>query len=106
MSKVIIITGAGVGLGRALARRFAADGDTVVLLGRTASKVEKLAGELGSRAMAVGCDVSSPESVRNAFAAIALRYPRIDVLINCAAVYQPVPIVEAADEQILGMLNT
>ena len=42
MSKIIVITGAGAGLGRALARRFAADGDEVVLLGRTPAKVEKV----------------------------------------------------------------
>ncbi|HEY8385287.1 MAG TPA: SDR family NAD(P)-dependent oxidoreductase, partial [Porticoccaceae bacterium] len=75
MSKVIVITGAGVGLGRALARRFAADGDTVVLLGRTLSKVEAVAAEIGDRAMAVGCDVASPDSVRAAFAEIAKRHP-------------------------------
>lgn len=46
MSKVIVITGAGVGLGRALARMFVADGERVVLLGRTAAKVDAVAEEL------------------------------------------------------------
>jgi meso-butanediol dehydrogenase / (S,S)-butanediol dehydrogenase / diacetyl reductase len=101
MSKVIVITGAGIGLGRALARRFAADGEQVVLLGRTLSKLEKLADELGGSAMALGCDVSSPDQVRAAFAAIAERHPKIDVLINNAAVYEPFPIAEATDDQIL-----
>lgn len=106
MSKVIVITGAGVGLGRALARRFAADGDTVVLLGRTLSKVQAAAQEIGDRAMAVACDVASPDSVRTAFAEIARRHPRIDVLINNAAVFEPFLIAEATDEQILGTLAT
>ncbi len=106
MSKVIVITGAGVGLGRALARRFIADGDQVVVLGRTASKVEAVAAELGRRAMAIGCDVASPVSVKAAFAAIATRHPRIDVLINNAAVYEPFLIAEASDEQILGAVTT
>jgi NAD(P)-dependent dehydrogenase (short-subunit alcohol dehydrogenase family) len=106
VSKVIVITGAGVGLGRALARRFAADGETVVLLGRTAAKVEAVAAELGERAMGVGCDVSSPDSVRAAFAAIAKRHPRIDVLINNAAVYEPFLIAEASDAQILETIGT
>jgi meso-butanediol dehydrogenase / (S,S)-butanediol dehydrogenase / diacetyl reductase len=101
MSKTIVITGAGAGLGRALARRFAADGEKVLLLGRTLSKVEKVAAELGDRAMALQCDVGSPDSVRDAFATIARRYPRIDVLINNAAVYQPFVIAEATDQQIL-----
>ena len=75
LSKIIVITGAGIGLGRALARRFAADGDNVVLLGRTFSKVQAAAQEIGERAMAVACDVASPASVRAAFAEIAKRHP-------------------------------
>jgi len=106
VSKVIVITGAGVGLGRALARRLAADGETVVLLGRTLEKVQAVATQLGEPALAVGCDVSSPDSVRAAFAKIAERHPRIDVLINNAAIYQPFLIAEATDEQILQTVGT
>jgi meso-butanediol dehydrogenase / (S,S)-butanediol dehydrogenase / diacetyl reductase len=101
MSKIIVITGAGVGMGRALARRFAADGDQVVLLGRTFAKVEAAAAEIGERALAVECDVAVPDSVRAAFAAIAGRHPRIDVLINNAAVFEPFLIAEASDAQIV-----
>jgi meso-butanediol dehydrogenase/(S,S)-butanediol dehydrogenase/diacetyl reductase len=106
MSKIIVITGAGVGLGRALARRFAADGETVVLLGRTAAKVQAAAAEIGDRAMAVACDVSSPDAVRTAFAQIAELYPRIDVLINNAALYEPFLIAEASDAQICSLVAT
>jgi meso-butanediol dehydrogenase / (S,S)-butanediol dehydrogenase / diacetyl reductase len=106
LGKVIVITGAGAGLGRALARRFAREGETVVLLGRTLAKVEALAEELGEPAFAVGCDVASPDSVRAAFAAIAERHPKIDVLINNAAIYEPFTLAEARDDQILGIINT
>lgn len=106
MSKIIVITGAGVGLGRAIARRVAADGDAVVLLGRTTSKVEAVANELGERAMAVHCDVSSPDSVRSAFAEIAKRHAKIDVLINNAAIYEPFLVAEATDEQIVNIIST
>jgi meso-butanediol dehydrogenase/(S,S)-butanediol dehydrogenase/diacetyl reductase len=106
MPKVIVITGAGVGLGRALARRFAADGETVVLLGRTLAKVEAAAAEIGERAMAAACDVGSPDSVRAAFAAIATRHPRIDVLINNAALFEPFLIAEASDAQLLDIVGT
>lgn len=78
----------------------------MVALGRTASKVEAVATELGEPAVALQCDVSSPDSVRTAFAWIAERFGKIDVLINNAAVYQPVDVVDATDEQILGMVNT
>ena len=106
MAKVIVITGAGAGLGRALARRFAADGETVVLLGRNADKVQKVAAEIGERALALGCDVASPDSVRAAFTRIAERHPRIDVLINNAAVFEPFLIAEASDDQILKSVTT
>ena len=106
MSKIIVITGAGAGLGRALARRFAADGETVILLGRTLSKVEAVAAELGGPAMAVECDVASPDSVRTAFAEIAKRHPQIDVLINNAAIYEPFKVVDATDEQVLTPILT
>jgi NAD(P)-dependent dehydrogenase (short-subunit alcohol dehydrogenase family) len=106
LSKVIVITGAGVGLGRTLARRFADEGETVILLGRTASKVEAVAAELGGPAMGIGCDVADPAQVRAAFARIAERQPKIDVLINNAAIFKPATIAEASDEHILQTINT
>lgn len=106
MSKIIVITGAGAGLGKNLAQRFASDGDTVVLLGRTFSKVQAVAAEIGDRAMAVECDVASADSVRAAFAKIAERFPKIDVLINNAAVFSPSTVAEASDEHIINTINT
>ena len=106
MSKTIVITGAGAGLGRALARRFAADGDSVVLLGRGLAKVQAVASELGERALAFECDVSAPDSVRAAFAALSRQHPRIDVLINNAVFYQPFLIAEAQDDQVLKTIGT
>lgn len=107
MSKIIVITGAGLGLGRALARRFAADGEHVVLLGRTFSKVEAAAKEIGERALAIACDVSSPRAVKEAFSEIARKHGHIDVLINNAAVFEPFLIAEASDAQIIDtvMIN-
>jgi NADP-dependent 3-hydroxy acid dehydrogenase YdfG len=56
--KVIVITGANGGLGRALAQRFAADGEKVVLLGRSLEKVQEVASSIGANAMAVACEVT------------------------------------------------
>ena len=106
MAKTIIITGAGAGLGRTLAQRFAQDGETVILLGRTLAKLQTLADELGPMAWPVECDIASPDSVRAAFAVIAASHPKIDVLINNAAVYQPFMIAEASDEHILSPILT
>ncbi len=106
MGKTIVITGAGAGLGRALAQRFASEGETVILLGRTLSKVQALADELGAPAMAVECDVSDPASVRTAFTQTAGTHPKIDILINNAGIYEPFTVTEATDEQISGIENT
>lgn len=105
MGKTIVITGAGIGLGRALARRFAKDGDTPILLGRTFAKVKAAADEIGGSALAVECEVSSPESVRAAFATIAQHHPKIDVLINNAALYEPFNVADARDDQILDIVG-
>jgi NAD(P)-dependent dehydrogenase (short-subunit alcohol dehydrogenase family) len=106
LSKVNVITGAGIGLGRTLARSFASDGHRVVLLGRTFSKVQAAAEEIGERAMPIACDVASPSSVKGAFELLAGRYPHIDVLINNAAIYEPFLIEDASDDQIMNTLAT
>lgn len=106
MSKTIVITGAGEGLGKALARRFAADGERVVLLGRTLAKLEAAAAEFGGTCLAVQCDIGDADSVRAAFAAIRTVHERVDVLINNAAVYAPFELDEAPDEQITAQLMT
>ena len=100
MGKTVVITGAGVGLGRAIARRFASEGETCILLGRTLSKVQALAEELGDPHFAVECDVGDAQSVRAAFAKIAERHPKIDVLINNAAYYEPGKAGDVSDEVI------
>ena len=106
MARTIAITGAGAGLGRALARKFSGDGETVIMLGRTLPKLTVLADALGETAMAVECNVASADSVRAAFAQIAEKHPKIDVLINNAAVYPPFMIAEASDDQILSPILT
>jgi NAD(P)-dependent dehydrogenase (short-subunit alcohol dehydrogenase family) len=98
--RVVVITGAGVGLGRSLARQFATEGDKVVLLGRTASKVETVAAEIGEAALPIGCDVASPDQVRAAFALVAERYGRVDVLINNAAIFVPAAVEDYTDALI------
>ena len=104
--RVVVVTGAGSGLGRAIARRLAGEGDAVVLLGRSAAKLETVAAELGAGAHALACDVGQSASVSAAFAEIAARHGRIDVLINNAAIYQPTLVKDATDAQIEAALTT
>jgi NAD(P)-dependent dehydrogenase (short-subunit alcohol dehydrogenase family) len=106
VGRVIVITGAGDGLGRALARRFARDGETVILLGRTLAKIQAVADELGAPHFALECDVGKPDSVRAAFAAIARHHPKISVLINNAGIFMPFTLAEASDDQVTSLLMT
>lgn len=106
MGKVIAITGAGAGLGRALARRFHADGDTVYLIARTLSKLQAVTDALGENAYPLQCDIGSPDAVRAAFAEIAERHGKLDVLINNAAMIDYATLAQASDEHIIGVVNT
>lgn len=99
-AKIVVITGANGGLGQALAKRFVADGDTVVLLGRSLANVQVLAEALGERAHALECVVSAAPSVKEAFARIAEKFGKIDALINNAGIFKPSRLEEASDELI------
>lgn len=104
--KTIAITGANGGLGRALAQRFASEGEQVVMLARSMEKLRPIAEAIGPAALPVQCDVTSAESVRSAFAEIAKSHPKIDVLINNAAIFQPFLIEEASDDEIIRGVMT
>lgn len=106
MTKTIIITGGGSGLGRCIARRFAAYGDAVIILGRTLAKLEAVAAEAGANVTAIDCDISDPEQVRSAFARIAEIYPSIDVLINNAGRVDFTTLAAATDQQIIETVGT
>ena len=106
MSKVIVITGAGTGLGKALAKRFGADGDAVVLLGRRLDKLEQTAREIGANALPISCDIGDADAVKATFRAIAAEHPKIDVLINSAATIDYSTLAEASDWHIIQTVNT
>ena len=106
MTKIIVITGGGEGLGRATARRFAADGHELVLLGRTIVTLQSVATEIGQNTICFRCDVGSPDSVQSAFAEIARHHPRIDVLINNAAIFEPFVMADAKPDYVLKTIAT
>ena len=89
--KVIIVTGAGPGMGQALCRGAAAEGAKVVISARSTDAIEKLAGEIvsaGGEAIAVTCDVSNTDHC-NALAKAALdKWGRIDGMVH-SAYYHP-----------------
>ena len=86
-SKVVLVTGAGTGIGRAIALAFLRDGHRVVLVGRRVEPLQSVAKESGSeRALAVPTDVGNPDSVNALFAQIKDKFGRLDVLVNNAGV--------------------
>lgn len=93
--KVALVTGAGTGIGRAVALEFLAQGYRVVLAGRRREPLEQTriaAGEDGVRALVVPTDVAREESVRELFDETQRAYGRLDVLFNNAgAARRPCP---------------
>ncbi len=87
--KVAVITGAGRGLGRAIALRFAREGARVVIAEIDAGNGAAVAREIGAGAIAVQCDVSSSADVARTFAAANEAFGPVDVLVNNAAVVGP-----------------
>ncbi|WP_052215657.1 SDR family oxidoreductase [Sphingomonas sp. ERG5] len=88
-SRIVIITGAAAGIGLATARAFADAGDTVVLTDLDMSAVEARATALGNRHVGLAMDVSDEAMVIATIAAVAMRFGRIDVLINNAGIVDP-----------------
>jgi NAD(P)-dependent dehydrogenase (short-subunit alcohol dehydrogenase family) len=87
--KVVVVTGAGGGLGAAYSRRFARAGARLGLLDRDGARVEALAAELhgqGVESLAVACDVSVESDCRQAIGAMIEEFGGIDVLINNAGI--------------------
>ncbi|MDD7972759.1 SDR family oxidoreductase [Roseinatronobacter alkalisoli] len=94
-TKVVLITGASQGIGRACANAFLAAGHHVVLAARGRAGLDAVAAAAPERAMVHPCDVSSPEQVDGLFAAIQDRFGRLDVVFNNAGI--SLPATEIAD---------
>jgi NAD(P)-dependent dehydrogenase (short-subunit alcohol dehydrogenase family) len=96
--KVALITGAGRGIGKAVALAYASEGATLALCARTRSEVEETAHEarsLGAECLAGECDVSLEEHVGCFIQDIEKKHGKIDVLVNNAGVMtRPVPLAD------------
>ncbi|MEO3841285.1 bifunctional aldolase/short-chain dehydrogenase [Streptomyces sp. B22F1] len=100
-TRVALVTGAGSGIGRAIARRLAAEGACVVVADRDAAGAEAVAAELGGpdKAVAVPVDVTEEEQIAAAFRAAVLAFGGVDLVVNNAGISVSKPLAEttAAD---------
>jgi 3-oxoacyl-[acyl-carrier protein] reductase len=93
--KIALVTGAGSGFGEGIARRFAAEGARVAIVDVRGDQAARVAGELGSAAMAIETDVSSGEAVARAVAQTTATFGVPDIVVNNAGVtHRNRPILE------------
>jgi NAD(P)-dependent dehydrogenase (short-subunit alcohol dehydrogenase family) len=107
MPQNAVVTGAGSGVGRAVAIKLATAGWNVALLGRRASALRETAAVDSPRMTWFACDVGDPDQVRKAFEAIHQRLDSIDLLVNAAGTNTPrrsLEVLSVEDYQLL--INT
>jgi 3-oxoacyl-[acyl-carrier protein] reductase len=96
--RVAIVTGAGRGIGRAIALGLAREGAHIVAVSRTPSEIESTAAEvraIGSDAIAVRADVTNPRDMDQMADASQRRFGRVDILVNNAGTFGPIgPLLE------------
>ncbi len=102
-AKTVVITGAGGGIGQALARAFAEQGARVALLDRDLTRSGPLAEELGGGAFALSCDLAAPEQVAEAARRVEAE-GGADVLVNSAAILRPGALESVSEADWSAML--
>ncbi|MEM1377553.1 MAG: SDR family oxidoreductase [Pseudomonadota bacterium] len=90
VQQTAIVTGASRGIGEAAARALAADGYNVVLAARSTGDIERIASEIGERAMAIPCDVANYASVAKLFEAAKTRFRAPSLIVNNAGTINPI----------------
>jgi 3-oxoacyl-[acyl-carrier protein] reductase len=106
---IAVVTGAGRGIGRAIALRFAAEGADVVCVSRTASNAEQVAGEiraLGRKAWAHPLDIADGAAVTAAADKVLAEAGRVDILVNNAGVTRDGLLMRMSEDDWDLVVNT
>jgi NAD(P)-dependent dehydrogenase (short-subunit alcohol dehydrogenase family) len=105
--KTVVVTGAGSGIGRAIAIGFCSDGANVVGIGRTRADLEDTARLCGAGKMQfVAGDVARAEDVERLFAEAVRLHGKVDILVNNAALYPKVAFLETTHEEWSRVIQT
>ncbi len=104
--KVALITGAGSGLGYAMARCMVAAGAQVVMVGRRKDVLEQAAAEIGPGAHPLAFDITRADEIDGFVAGVEARFGRIDALVNNAGVHCKKPIEETSYADFQGVIDT
>ena len=100
MTKIAMITGAGSGVGRAVAVELASQGWSLALVGRKREALEETAGQIKGDHLVAPADVGDPKAVKDVFAQIQKKFGRLDMLFNNAGMGTPaIPIEDLSFEQ-------
>ena len=96
--RVAIVTGASTGIGRASAEILAMRGARVAIFARSLETLQELAAQHEGRMLAIGGDVSDPEAIERLFAQTESRFGDCSILVNCAGMIDPKPLVGVSPE--------
>jgi NADP-dependent 3-hydroxy acid dehydrogenase YdfG len=110
MNKIVLITGATSGIGMACARKFAANGDKLILTGRNATRLSEISGELkaqGTDVYTLKFDIRNREAAVEAIEGLPEAWKNIDVLVNNAGLALGLePEYEGSFDDWDGMIDT
>lgn len=104
-SRVCLVTGAGRGIGRAVARRLSADGHKVALAARSGSELDELASALDGPTLAVRADVTRPEDIEAMYGAVERDWGPVEILVTSAGGASSAPFARITDAEWQAMLD-